>query len=144
MSSCPFTSAFHCSLGLKSEAPGNTCTSSPTFAAFASRAMICTISSRTSPLPPGNWCDARRVTLAANTGAAATQRATAAAMRNVCFMDPLLVMDAALIVTRSGGGANGRAGHRLGGEVSHCGQDTPLRMRHAGELESHLDAGKRT
>src|SRR5690554_5717945 len=35
--------------------------------------MICTISSRTSPLPPGNWWDAFRVTLAAEAG-----RATAA------------------------------------------------------------------
>src|SRR6266699_1055343 len=59
MSSCPFTSAFHCSFGLKSDAPGYTCTSSSTPAALASRAMICTISSRTSPLPPGNWCEAR-------------------------------------------------------------------------------------
>src|SRR5882762_5839455 len=67
MSSCPFTSAFHCSLGLNSDAPGYTCTSSSTPAALASRAMICTISSRTSPLPPGNWCDARNTVGAAKT-----------------------------------------------------------------------------
>src|SRR5882762_2527382 len=66
MSSCPFTSAFHCSLGLNSDAPGYTCTSSSTPAALASRAMICTISSRTSPLPPGNWCDALSTVGAAN------------------------------------------------------------------------------
>src|SRR6266571_3295150 len=59
MSSCPFTNAFHCSFGLNRDAPGYTCTSSSTPAALASRAMICTISSRTSPLPPGNWCEAR-------------------------------------------------------------------------------------
>src|SRR5438128_7089596 len=61
MSSCPFTSAFHCSFGLNRDAPGYTCTSRSTLAALASRAMICTISSRTSPRPPGNWCEARRV-----------------------------------------------------------------------------------
>src|SRR6266536_1186356 len=44
-------------------------------AAFASRAMICTISSRTSPLPPGNWCDARNVT-----GVAAAVPASSAAV----------------------------------------------------------------
>src|SRR5438093_3802013 len=65
MSSCPFTSAFHCSFGLNSDAPGYTCTSSSTPAALTSRAMICTISSRTSPLPPGNWCDARSTVCAA-------------------------------------------------------------------------------
>src|SRR5882724_2436377 len=59
MSSWPFTSAFHCSFGLNSDAPGYTCTSRSTPAALASRAMIWTISSRTSPRPPGNWCDAR-------------------------------------------------------------------------------------
>src|SRR5512141_3146080 len=32
--------------------------SMPTLASFTSFAIICTISSRTSPLPPGNWCDA--------------------------------------------------------------------------------------
>src|SRR3954467_9373077 len=70
MSSCPLTSAFHCSLGLNSEAPGYTWISRSTFAALASRAMICTISSRTSPRPPGNWCEARSVVGAANALAA--------------------------------------------------------------------------
>src|SRR6266849_10072318 len=67
MSSCPFTSAFHCSFGLNRDAPGYTCTSRSTPAALASRAMICTISSRTSPLPPGNWCAARNTVGAAKT-----------------------------------------------------------------------------
>src|SRR6266853_2307115 len=71
MSNCPFTSAFHCSFGLNSDAPGYTCTSRSTPAALASRAMICTISSRTSPLPPGNWCDAR-----STVGAAKAEPAT--------------------------------------------------------------------
>src|SRR5882672_2538361 len=66
MSSWPFTSAFHCSFGLNRDAPGYTCTSSSTPAALASRATICTISSRTSPLPPGNWCDARNTVGAAS------------------------------------------------------------------------------
>src|SRR5512147_1052711 len=30
----------------------------PTLAAATSFAIICTMSSRTSPFPPGNWCDA--------------------------------------------------------------------------------------
>src|SRR5438309_5919369 len=77
MSSWPLTSAFHCSFGLKSDAPGYTCTSRSTLAAFASRAMICTISSRTSPRPPGNWCEARSVVGAAR--ALALNAANAAA-----------------------------------------------------------------
>src|SRR5229473_7142461 len=87
MSSCPFTSAFHCSLGLNSDAPGYTCTSSSTPAALASRAMICTISSRASPLPPGNWCEA--LSGCAWALAASARTATAPAiMIAVFFMSP--------------------------------------------------------
>src|SRR5690349_16626842 len=93
MSSWPFTSAFHCSLGLNSDAPGNTWTSSPTLAAFASRAMIWTISSRTSPLPPGNWCEARSVTLAASAGVhAATTAATQARIHADFIISSLLLV----------------------------------------------------
>src|SRR3989475_6478473 len=80
MSSCPFTSAFHCSFGLNRDAPGSTCTSRSTPAALASRAMICTISSRTSPLPPGNWCDARNTVGAAKAGPEIKAPASANAM----------------------------------------------------------------
>src|SRR5882762_10739139 len=80
MSSCPFTNAFHCSLGLNSDAPGYTCTSSSTPAALASRAMICTISSRTSPLPPGNWCEARSTVGAAKAEPAIKPPASAKAI----------------------------------------------------------------
>src|SRR6267143_4380466 len=86
MSSWPLTSAFHCSFGLKSDAPGYTCTSRSTFAALASRAMICTISSRTSPRPPGNWCEARSVVGAARTPVlinANTAAATAAHLSGI-------------------------------------------------------------
>src|SRR2546427_4958450 len=89
MSSCPFTSAFHCSFGLNRDAPGYTCTSRSTLAALASRAMICTISSRTSPLPPGNWCDARNTVGAAKAGPEIKAPASANAMphRLKFFMD---------------------------------------------------------
>jgi hypothetical protein len=59
---------------------------SPTLAAAASLAIICTMSSRTSPLPPGNWCEARIVTSAA-TAVTATQAAQAAAIALSNFMD---------------------------------------------------------
>ena len=58
MSIWPLTMAFHCSWALTSDAPGWTLISTPTLAFSTSRAMIWTISSRTSPLPPGNWCEA--------------------------------------------------------------------------------------
>src|SRR6185312_14529393 len=50
-----------------------------TLAALASLAMICTISSRGSPLPPGNWCDAFNVTAPAPP-ARANERPIVAAM----------------------------------------------------------------
>src|SRR5690606_14668514 len=90
MSSCPFTRAFHCSLGWNSEAPGWTWILSPTLAFSTSRAMIWTISSRASPLPPGNWCDAfitisaeaePVVARAATPAASASPRSTAGFMR---------------------------------------------------------------
>src|SRR5258706_2120493 len=54
-------------------------------AAVASRAMICTISSRTSPRPPGNWCEARSVIGAANTLALYT--ANKAPLTSACWID---------------------------------------------------------
>src|SRR6266436_9559886 len=57
-----------------------------TLAALASRAMICTISSRTSPRPPGNWCEARSVVGAARAlalNAANTAAATAAHLSGI-------------------------------------------------------------
>src|SRR2546423_10750280 len=90
MSSCPFTSAFHCSFGLNNDAPGYTCTSRSTPAALVSRAMICTISSRTSPLPPGNWCEARNTTGGARAEPAIKPPASARAIpsRLKFVMDP--------------------------------------------------------
>src|SRR2546428_6349125 len=82
MSSCPFTNAFHCSFGLNRDAPGYTCTSRSTPAALASRAMICTISSRTSPRPPGNWCEARKTVGAATANPASAAAASAAPTAN--------------------------------------------------------------
>src|SRR6266480_5232181 len=90
MSSCPFTKAFHCSFGLNRDAPGYTCTSSSTPAAFASRAMICTISSRTSPLPPGNWCEARSTVGAAKAEPAIKPPASARAIPRLKFVMDLL------------------------------------------------------
>src|SRR5262245_48076448 len=81
MSSWPLTIAFHWSFGLNSDAPGKTWTSRPTLAALASRAMIWTISSRASPLPPGNWCDALS-TVCAWAAAENAQRAAAKAAAN--------------------------------------------------------------
>src|SRR5437868_2496551 len=61
--------------------------------AFASRAMICTISSRTSPLPPGNWWEARSVTFAATAFVpAAMATAHAKTVRVSLFMGFLLVV----------------------------------------------------
>ena len=69
MSIWPVSIAFHCSCALTRLEPGKTLISSPTLAAATSRAIICTISSRTSPLPPGNWCDAFSVTFCATAAA---------------------------------------------------------------------------
>jgi len=55
---------------------------------LASRAMICTISSRASPLPPGNWWEARS-TIGAATAVPARQTAASAARsgpRDIAFM----------------------------------------------------------
>src|SRR5258708_22236411 len=59
-------------------------------AALASRAMICTISSRTSPLPRGNWCDARSTVGAAKAEPAIKAPASASAIppRLKFVMDP--------------------------------------------------------
>src|SRR3546814_6668553 len=61
----------HCSVALYKEDDGNTWIFSPTLAASTSRAMISTISSRGSPWPPGNWCDALKVVWDAAVPAAA-------------------------------------------------------------------------
>src|SRR5882672_368773 len=87
MSSCPLTSAFHCSFGLNSDAPGYTCTSRSTPAALASRAMICTISSRTSPRPPGNWCEARSVVDCAKALAQIAESTDATNASLICLMN---------------------------------------------------------
>src|SRR5258708_31456175 len=52
--------------------------------------MICTISSRTSPLPPGNWCDARSTVGAAKAEPAIKAPASASAIppRLKFVMDP--------------------------------------------------------
>src|SRR5258708_16963940 len=52
--------------------------------------MICTISSRTSPLPPGNWCDARSTVGAAKAEPRTKAPATASALppRLKFVMDP--------------------------------------------------------
>src|SRR2546423_13554841 len=50
--------------------------------------MIGTRSSRTSPRPPGNWCDARRVIGAA----AAFPSTTASAMVSVTCLNPVIVI----------------------------------------------------
>src|SRR5260370_19072460 len=54
--------------------------------------MICTISSRTSPLPPGNWCDARSTVGAAKAEPAIKAPASASAIppRLKFVMDPPL------------------------------------------------------
>src|SRR5437870_13867277 len=51
--------------------------------------MICTISSRTSPRPPGNWCEARSVVGAARAfalNAANTAAATAADLSGIMLI----------------------------------------------------------
>src|SRR6266851_3382187 len=150
MSSCPFTNAFHCSLGLKSEAPGKTCTSRPTFAAFASRAMICTISSRTSPLPPGNWCAARSVTLAPKALVARAAAPNAARMRVIFTMvSPpgsldLWVFWCCRCCRKSGGGAVPFRLARGARQVLEGREHAAFLERHAGELETHLDARERS
>src|SRR5436853_7044141 len=51
--------------------------------------MICTISSRTSPRPPGNWCEARSVVGAARAfalNAANTAAATAADLGGIMLI----------------------------------------------------------
>src|SRR5438067_803489 len=65
--------------------------SSPTPAALASRAMICTISSRASPLPPGNWCDAFS-TVCASAATENTQQVAAAANAAANFLIGLLLI----------------------------------------------------
>src|SRR2546423_12318676 len=50
--------------------------------------MIGTRSSRTSPRPPGNWCDARRVIGAA----AAFPRTTAIALVSATCLNPVIVI----------------------------------------------------
>src|SRR3954467_6510947 len=110
MSSCPLTSAFHCSFGLKSDAPGYTCTSSSTLAALASRATICTISSRTSPLPPGNWCDARRVVGAAYVCTLAEASAAAHAIATTLTVLMLLLLRKAPILAQLDDALRAQAG----------------------------------
>src|SRR5438445_11627207 len=149
MSSWPFTSAFHCSLGLKSEAPGKTCTSRPTFAAFASRAMICTISSRTSPLPPGNWCAARSVTLAARALVASAATPSAARIRvSFTMVSPrgslvLWVFWCRRCCRQSGGGAASLGLARGARQIVEGREHAALLEGHARELEAELDARKR-
>src|SRR5690242_20549781 len=53
--------------------------------------MICTISSRTSPRPPGNWCDARRTVGAPYAVNAIAESAVASAARCSVFIAFLLL-----------------------------------------------------
>src|SRR5690349_15714966 len=59
--------------------------------------MICTISSRTSPRPPGNWCEARSVVGAAAAVAEIAASAVASAARWNAFMSILLLKVAAIL-----------------------------------------------
>src|SRR5437870_2075539 len=55
------------------------------------RTMICTISSRASPLPPGNWCDAFS-TVCASAATENTQQVAAAASTAANFLIGLLLI----------------------------------------------------
>ncbi len=63
------------------------------------------MSSRTSPLPPGNWWDARSVTLSAE---AEPQSTPETAMANALTQCEILILHLRLIV---GPGSNGRLHH---------------------------------
>src|SRR4051812_39264758 len=84
--------------------------SSSTLAAFASRATICTISSRTSPLPPGNWCDARRVVGAAYVCTLAEASAAAHAIATTLIVLMLLLLRKAPILAQLDDALRAQAG----------------------------------
>lgn len=94
MSSLPLVIAPHCSLGLNKDLPGYTRIFTPVLLSFIWRAMICTISSRISPLPPGHWCDAFKLISAAELIAGRVNRLAVMAARDnflISFIGILLV-----------------------------------------------------
>src|SRR5579871_6964978 len=84
--------------------------------------MICTISSRTSPLPPGNWCEARKMISSA---AAVPAKPTSSAALTAPSVKSFLIDNSSPICIARSGYFYSNAGARSGSSRSRQGQSSP-------------------